>query len=547
MGLIVDTSGSMGKTGINTIKQILAGGSGKTGFIDEVGKTQTELGFVRFDDDSPAENNIVSPLSMNSDIDREKSKKWVGKLNSDNGGTNWEAGLRQFAEYNNANPALKYDVVFMITDGNPTRLDTKTKNDNGFDGEFRHVEAAMGMANTLKAQGTRVVPVGIPANWPRRASGTGETQLSVSDHNLQALSGMNSDGSSTSLRRSDFATFTDADVFRQALINTLNDCAITVERRFYEGDDPNAIPSRDNTRPTIEESRQWGFDGVLTPAGGQRTEQTKEYPTAEPDSDNLVARIGLNGTTNYSSIAVREETGKIPETWERMPAEGGQHAQCFRRNGDPVSVTNLDSRDQANPTNDFQLNNVPLAGGIHCVVYYRAKTIPTTYDLRLRKVDATDTTVSLDGAEFELRSLNDEGQPGDVLPTKSGDNTGEFVWDDLPLGSYVLTETRAAAGGYSLLPQPVYFKVEYDSDELAFFLLEGPNDRTGQRLDGASPSLNFPIVDFMVADQQVDLAIANVRAGELPKTGGAGVGLWIAAGILLIAAGAIGARRRAIA
>ena len=188
-----------------------------------------------------------------------------------------------------------YDVVFMITDGNPTFLDTRTQPDNGRMGEFRHVEAAMGVANTLKSQGTRVIPVGIPSEWTGFFAPDTNSQLSVSDPNLQALSGGSKGGSdSRSLRATDFITFTDAEVFQQALLNTLGECSVTVERRLYEGKDPNAVATPSNTRATLQESASWSFDGTLVPTTGATTTQSGK-PVATAGSDNLVAKFNLNG------------------------------------------------------------------------------------------------------------------------------------------------------------------------------------------------------------------------------------------------------------
>lgn len=543
VGFIVDTSGSMGSQGINTIKTILNGGridgTSVTGVFDSLSGTQTQVGLVSFDNSSPGSTrafatsrNIVNPLTISNSTDRGTARQWVDDLRSRNGGTNWEAALTQYVNYNEANPAATYDVVYMITDGNPTRLDTKSENDTGIDGEFRHVEVAMGMANTLKSQGTRVVPVGIPANWPFRIGNVGDTQLSVSDYNLQALSGSNDPGEST-LRAKNFATFENADVFRQALINTLNTCAITVERRFYPGEDTDVVPTPENTEPTVQQSSDWGFDATLVPSVGSESKST-QLPEPTAGSDNLIATLELNGSTDYSSITIREQTGMTPQGWARMDAGGGQHAQCVDANGEPVQVTNLESRSATDPTNDFVLSDVPVLGGIHCIVYYRADQ-PGTFDLLLRKVDATDNTIALDGAAFELRRLDVEEGQSAVVPAshQSPGQTGEYMWNELELGRYELVETRAPADGYSLLPQPVYFAIDQNDGELSLLRLSGPED-----VAGTEAQLSFPVVAFEASDNRVTMSLANVRSGTLPDTGGAGVTAWIAFGVLVCAVGA---------
>ncbi len=529
VGFIIDTSGSMGSTGLSTIETILNGNRNVNGVFDSLKRTNTKVGLVSFSNSTNPSRNILTPLDIGNEADLQRAKDWVKRLRS-GGGTNWEAPIESYVDYNLANPTQRYDVVYMITDGNPTRLDTKSKSDSGVDGEFRHVEAAMGMANTLKAQGTRIVPVGVPASWGWNIFINEEKQLDVSESNLQAISGPNPDGSSPSLRKSNFATYQNADVFRQALINTLNTCQISVERRFYEGQEDNVVPTPANTVPTNAQSRTWGFDAEMRPSVGS-SERKTELPTPVPGRDNLVAEFQLNGTTSYSRVDIREQAGKTPEGWVPMDAGGGQNAQCTDGNGNKVNVANLNPRNPSSPTNDFSISNVPAFGGIHCIVYYRKVPEASSFDLRILKVDAADNSTSLDGAKFELRRL-DTVAPADPVQPPNSENNNEFVWKNLPLGRYQLIETKAANGGYSLLSQPEYFKVDQDQGELRIFRLSGPTDATGTLVNGPG-SLSFPIVGFEAANGEVDMTLANVRTGNLPKTGGVGFLPWALAGVVL--------------
>ncbi|WP_172808016.1 VWA domain-containing protein [Corynebacterium mycetoides] len=551
VGFIVDTSNSVGTSGMSTIKAILNGGriggwlTGRNiaGVLPSLKSTGTRVGLVSFGNSSPgssSQSNQLTPLSLNNATQFGTATNWVNVLNY-SGGTNWEAGLRKFVDHNETQLSQGsrgdvYDVVFMITDGNPTFLDTRTQPDNGRMGEFRHVEAAMGVANTLKSQGTRVIPVGIPSEWTGFFAPDANSQLSVSDPNLQALSGGSKGGSdSRSLRATDFITFTDAEVFQQALLNTLNECSVTVERRLYEGKDPNAVATPSNTRATLQESASWSFDGTLVPMTGATTTQSGK-PVATAGSDNLLAKFNLNGTTGYKSITVREPSSGVPADWLRMDAAGGYNAQCTDSAGTPVSVTDVDPRDPNTPTNDFQLTNVPVTGGIHCVVYYRLA--PTDFDLRLHKVDAENRDVGLDGAAFQLARLGVTAADDAIVPPTAQASGGVFAWDKLEPGRYRLTETRAATGGYSLLPQPVYFRVARENGQLALYMLNGPTDQTGTRVSASNQILTFPVVGFEAANNQVTMKVANVRVGEMPDTGGIGVAPWLVAGLTISALGA---------
>lgn len=557
VGFIVDTSGSMAD-GIGTMRKILTGKSSRRdrnpvqGVFDALANTSTEVGLVTFSTNSPgsrSEPNIVSPLKLNSENDRRRATEWANGLGA-RGDTNWEDGLKQFADYNDANPGAKYDVVYMITDGNPTRNITGNRFMNGFDTEYRHVEAAMGMSNTLKSQGTRVVPVGIPSNWP---SHDPSAQLNLSENNLEAISGVNPDGTSPTLRYSNFLTYTDSDVFRQALINTLNTCAISVERRFYEGDDtPSEGPTISNTRATTkEENNRWGYEGKLSPEGRQ-TEHKTEYPHIVAGPDVYHATFTLNGETPYSEVEIREQK-RVPEGWQRMPVKGGDNAQCFDANHNPVDVTNLDQSGDP-PTNDFKLNNVPMVGGIHCIVYYRKQVEPTGFNFHVAKVDAENNATSLEGAKFELRPLNEDGSRGEPIPNAGvpAPESSKFEWNDLEPGRYVLIETQSptAQDGktYSLLAQPIYFSVTAEGDGYKVKLLDNAQDRTGKELN--QKNLTFPIVGFNLTNQQADqpqllkFEVANVHVGNLPKTGGIGVAPWILVALTMMLLGGTLTRKR---
>jgi hypothetical protein len=87
------------------------------------------------------------------------------------GATNWDAGLFQIA----ASPTT-FDVVLMLTDGNPTVYGPNAEGPTA-NTRFREVENGIFSANALKALGTKVAAVGVGAGV------TGATE------NLQAISG----------------------------------------------------------------------------------------------------------------------------------------------------------------------------------------------------------------------------------------------------------------------------------------------------------------------------------------------------------------------
>ncbi|KHL94418.1 hypothetical protein QW71_18235 [Paenibacillus sp. IHB B 3415] len=72
----------------------------------------------------------------------------------------------------------------------------------------------------------------------------------------------------------------------------------------------------------------------------------------------------------------------------------------------------------------------------------------TLGSLKLVKIDATDATKKLTGAEFKLTNSSNI-----VVATKTTNANGEIVFDDLKLGTYTLEETKAPAG-YELDSKP---------------------------------------------------------------------------------------------
>ena len=320
---------------------------------------------------------------------------------------------------------------------------------------MRDLEAAVLMANTVKAQGTRVIAVGIPSNWPTSwispIPKDRVANLEISEVNLRAISGGQGGVDEKTLRSSDFAFFTDQDVFKQALINSLNiPCQVTVERRFYEGDEKDVIPTPANTRGTKAESTDglWEFNGELKPQLGETVTESKVPSAENSQKDNNIAEFPLEVKGPYPEIKITEPASKIPDGWVRMDAgAGGERAYCTDKRGNPVSATSLGSE----LTNDFKLTDVPGTGGIHCVVYYRSKSEKPVFNLTLNKVNAADQSQNLDGAQFQLRRL-DNGDPAVIGPAPDeGRPASQFTWSNLQFGRYELIETRAADGGLSLI------------------------------------------------------------------------------------------------
>ncbi|AOZ71967.1 hypothetical protein BK816_00555 [Boudabousia tangfeifanii] len=111
----------------------------------------------------------------------------------------------------------------------------------------------------------------------------------------------------------------------------------------------------------------------------------------------------------------------------------------------------------------------------------------------------------------ELTADNENRFPQDALASNDGDNKymGRFVTPTLNAGTvYFLVETKSPTKDYSLLPEPLVFKVDGSGNIVPLNLKTG--EPTGQATDGT----------FAVAGPKV--TVHDPRAGELPKAGGNG-------------------------
>lgn len=168
-------------------------------------------------------------------------------------------------------------------------------------------------------------------------------------------------------------------------------------------------------------------------------------------------------------------------------------------------------------------------------------TITNTYspltNIKITKVDATDTTKRLNGVEFKLERLlpdSTSSTGGDsfkvdpnftAIPVTTGGTDGSVgtaqgiaEFKDLKDGTYRLTETKAVQG-YNLLKDPITIKIYRN------------NVTT---VDGQS-------YDFAKATDKntIELQISNRIKFLLPKTGGYGAMLFILCGMALATLGCL--------
>lgn len=258
------------------------------------------------------------------------------------------------------------------------------------------------------------------------------------------------------------------------------------------------------------------------------------------------------GTVKWRLAPTNAETGAMGQTGltvtESLDQKSGY--RIYQRDmKNAVCTQEVDGKKYGaevvnNGETGFDIVAAPYAK-VHCTV---DNTQSNKYGLTLTKVDASDNAVSLTGAGFTLSWVEQDGIPQSVPLTEKKESAGTYVTEKVlePGRTYVLTETKApkAANGaqYSLLTQPVTLRFVSTQQGLV---------PEFQGSDGAwlrgQPTL--PIVSASVDKNKTNmvLTLANVRQGNLPKTGGMGVQLPILLGGVLIAAGALVGRRRVAA
>ncbi len=155
----------------------------------------------------------------------------------------------------------------------------------------------------------------------------------------------------------------------------------------------------------------------------------------------------------------------------------------------------------------------------------------------------------IEGAEFELQEVSDVSeQTGESTVLQFDPELNKFSTEELTPGRYRLVETKAPKDvdgrSYSLLVAPIEFEIRIVKE----------NGQSKVQVDfdsGEIMARQIPTEDspgqWNLSSSDAVIAVANVRQGNLPKTGGVGVQLPILLGGALIAAGALMGRRKVAA
>ena len=166
VALVFDLSNSISTAELTDMK------TAAKDFVTTLEGTPSSFSGYTFATAAPAAGNSNLALTnVASTANADAVRTWIGNRTlpgSDDGGTNWDMGLRQLS-------GAGVNLVLFLTDGSPTFYGTGPSG-TGSDTTFREVEEAVASANLVKSKGPRIVPVGV--GLPTGA-----------DANLKAISG----------------------------------------------------------------------------------------------------------------------------------------------------------------------------------------------------------------------------------------------------------------------------------------------------------------------------------------------------------------------
>lgn len=559
--------------------------------VDALAGTPTEVGIYHFSRTAGTDTNAVSVQDQQGvRTVKNAIAKW-GETGQ--GSTNWEAGLKAVQNQN-------YDVVYFITDGMPTWDDTGWQRpgdtNTGAYVQERSLNQAIRAANVLKSDGTRIVPIMVDL---RLKAGNVVTQDYVLKNVLpNGAAGSLNAGQPRFQRNGSVQDWSKLD--RAVYKEPGNYTIVNLE----EAQKANYWTFYMDGRNITNEQSKWTY-GVRSVtkmgediSGDGDTIRVSAYSNLETEMGNLAASLkeDCEGSITVRKRIVTSDGEVVVERasgWTFTATAGGnildvgnatlvsssekttgsEGAVKWRTvNADPATVSVAETRqdpyrifkrdganavcsirDAANSETSFSLpitNNgedginadIPAYSHVTCV-FDNYEPQDEFVKLELEKLDATDNT-TLSDAKFEVRSDREGDGP---FPVTWDENSQTYKTEAKLATSepYFLVETQAPTKdgqSYSLLVAPVQFQIVAGDGGYVVQIRDG-EDWT-KELVGAGLWTDRP-QEFDAATGY--LQVANVRQGDLPKTGGAGLQLPILFGGALIAAGALMGRRRVAA
>ncbi|UPL15697.1 DUF11 domain-containing protein [Microbacterium galbinum] len=447
VAIVADTSGSLGDAGIASLKETMGE------FVDAFRGSPTTMSLFSFSQVSPGNGatNNPTPLPVTTAAEADAFKaQYAGWVSG--GGTNWDRGLAAAA--NSGNP---YDLVVMLTDGNPTTYSEQPNAGSSAFNSMQDVDAGIFSANQLKAQGSHVIALGVgPALTPASA------------YNLRAISG--------TVENEDYIRAADFDQASEYLASLAANCDASLQVQKM-------IVPEGGTIAQATPGENWEMAATTTAAGVSLVGDTTALTSADGTVDFGIAYTAP-ATSGAVQVLETQQTG-----YELFPVAGSNAVCTNQETGAAITVTNAGTT--ANP--GFGVNT-QQGTQVSCIIYNTPVSVPADPGFTLTK-----TSDPVSGSEVN---------GGDTITyTVTGTNTGATVLDPVTitddlsevLNNATLTGTPTASQGAA----PVL-----TGDELAW---------TGSLAVGASITLTYTVT--LDADVPAGTIINNVVEGSATPPG----------------------------
>lgn len=169
IALVLDTTTSIADAGGTQRYRDAVYGSG--GLLDSLQGTGASVAFFPFAKQAKTNRTFAEPVSVDANLALAKAN--AEKALADIGGTtNWQSGFESVLQ-----SRQKYDQIIFVTDGDANTWFVNGATDSvNVDGSVKGVEAGIYAANELKAQGMRIVSIGV-ASAESAAHWNGSGQL----------------------------------------------------------------------------------------------------------------------------------------------------------------------------------------------------------------------------------------------------------------------------------------------------------------------------------------------------------------------------------